>query len=348
MAQHDGVIADQAGLAFLADLNNALMADKTLNSGATEPATKYAGMLWLDTSTTPPVLKQRNQANTDWVTLSSLIDAEVMPSPSAGGYRKRKADNSGDETRTPQQVADELSPLMAVGRNAIINGNFAVNQRAMSGTVVLAAGQYGHDRWKAGASGCTYTFATVENVTTLTISAGSLQQVIEGANLFTDTYVLSWSGTAQGKIGAGAYGASGVTGAVTGGSNLTVEFGTGTLSLVQLEPGSVATPFERRSLAQEFALCLRYFFTLVGQSVVVGRSTSVSGGFCGTQLFPVPMRAAPTITWGAVATQGGTAGTIPTGASVFAWAPSTANGSGFTTGAAFYFAFTDVRFNAEL
>jgi hypothetical protein len=89
----------------------------------------------------------------------------------------------------------------AIGtKNVIIDGNFNVNQRGVSGTVTLAAGAYGHDRWKGGASGCTYTFATVENVTTLTISAGSLIQVVEGLNLQSGIYTLSFSGTAQGKI----------------------------------------------------------------------------------------------------------------------------------------------------
>lgn len=143
--------------------------------------------------------------------------------------------------------------------NAIINGNFQVNQRGVSGTVTLAAGAYGHDRWKAGASGCTYTFATVNNVTTLTISAGSLIQVIEGLNLYSGTYTLSWTGTAQGKIGAGSYAGSGVTGSVTGGTNLNIEFGTGTLSLVQFEPGVEASPFERRDYGRELIMCQRYF-----------------------------------------------------------------------------------------
>ena len=184
--------------------------------------------------------------------------------------------------------------------NAIINGNFGINQRGVSGTVTLAAGVYGHDRWKAGASGCTYTFATVDNVTTLTISAGSLIQVIEGLNLQSGTYTLSWTGTAQGKIGAGSYGASGITGTAVGGTNLNIEFGTGTVSLVQLEKGSTATPFEFRSIGQELALAQRYYwrsgngglFSTLGSSVVVGSST-INGFSVKT---PVTMRASPTST----------------------------------------------------
>jgi hypothetical protein len=164
-------------------------------------------------------------------------------------------------------------------KNKIINGNFAVNQRTVSGTVTLAAGVYGHDRWKAGASGCTYTFATVENVTTITITAGSLLQIIEGLNLFTGTHILSWQGTAQGKIGAGSYGTSGLTGIVTGGTNINIEFGVGTLKLAQLEQGSVATPFEVLDYGDVLRKCQRYYevgrCTLNGYSVT-GMTNEIS------------------------------------------------------------------------
>ena len=185
-------------------------------------------------------------------------------------------------------------------RNLVINGGFIINQRAVSGTVILDAGTHGHDRWKAGASGCTYTFATSANVTTITISAGSLVHVVEGTLLQSGNVVLSWAGTAQGKIAAGSFGASGITATATGGTNLNIEFGTGTLASVQLESGTIANAFEIRPPTIELLLCMRYFF-----SWVPGASARVFGiGQCYTttnaayhlKTFTVPMRAAPTVT----------------------------------------------------
>jgi len=189
-------------------------------------------------------------------------------------------------------TADMASSVPLGTKNKIINGNLGINQRAVTGSVVLAAGVYGHDRWKAGASGCSYTFATTANVTTITISAGSLLQVIEGLNLQSGTHTLSWTGTATAKIDAGSYSASGVTGTATGGTNMTIDFSTGTLSLVQLEEGSTATPFEHRSYGQELALCQRYF-------EILGRVLGGISGVTGTQYvsysFKETKRAAPTV-----------------------------------------------------
>lgn len=186
---------------------------------------------------------------------------------------KQESNYLRDESASLSNDLNTLSEQLGGFKNKVINSNFAINQRDVSGTVTLAAGAYGHDRWKAGSSGCTYTFATVNNVTTLTITAGTLVQVIEGLNLQSGTHILTWTGTAQGRIGSGAYGASGVTGTAVGGTNQSIEFSTGTISKVQYEEGSIATPFEHRPIGLELALCLRYYERLKRAVYVSMRGT---------------------------------------------------------------------------
>lgn len=193
---------------------------------------------------------------------------------------------------------------IAGNRNKLINGSFAHNQRVVSGTVTLSAGAYGHDYWKAGASGCTYTFATTNNVTTITITAGSLTQIINGRNLNTGTYVLSWTGTAQGRVGGGSYAASGLTAAITGGTNTTIEFNTGSLTFAQFEIGTTPTAFEFRH--NELQLCQQRYFKTYSQTVAPG--TAGAAGPAGITAmaacnfasfpvaFPVTMEAVPTCT----------------------------------------------------
>lgn len=70
MATHDYVIANGTGAAVRSDLNDALAAIVSNNSGATAPATTYAYMWWPDTTT--GLLKQRNAANSAWITIGTL------------------------------------------------------------------------------------------------------------------------------------------------------------------------------------------------------------------------------------------------------------------------------------
>jgi hypothetical protein len=73
MAQSDMNIANQGFPAFRADLNDQLEALVTNSSGATAPATTFPHQWWLDTSTTPSTLRQRNAANDAWVVIG-LVD----------------------------------------------------------------------------------------------------------------------------------------------------------------------------------------------------------------------------------------------------------------------------------
>ena len=199
-----------------------------------------------------------------------------------------------------QAIANIDAGALAGFRNLIINPLLGINQRQKSGTVVLAAGVYGHDRFKAGAGGCTYTFSTNNGVTTFNISAGSIQQVIGAENIAgrQGEYVLSWSGTAQGRINGGSYGATGVPKATLDGSaNVTVEWSTGTLSLPQLEREFV-TDFSTRAYPAELHLCQYYAFTLGGGDVLCNVSfpSSVYLGI-GTLDYPRDMRAAPSFSF---------------------------------------------------
>ena len=83
MATHDYVIANGTGAAVRSDLNGALAAIVSNNSSATEPATMYAYQWWADTTT--GLLKQRNSANSAWITIGTLASTNLGLLSLAGG-----------------------------------------------------------------------------------------------------------------------------------------------------------------------------------------------------------------------------------------------------------------------
>jgi hypothetical protein len=238
--------------------------------------------------------------------------------PVAGAGKLRFNSDSGSFEGNNGAAWTAISSLSS----KLINGGFPINQLALTGTVALAAGAYGHDMWKAGAGGCTYTFSTVQNVTTVTISAGTLMQVIEGLNLQSGQHYLTWTGTATGRVDSGAYGASGVVGTAIGGTNQTVEFGVGTLSLVGYTQSAISS-FEFRPIGVELPLCQRYYQKTYDLGVAPGSATQI-GAITVFSLqsnrpyinskFPVVMRATPTITIYNPTT--GAIGTADTGISI--------------------------------
>ena len=173
-------------------------------------------------------------------------------------------------------------------KNLLIDAGFIINQRIYVSSAALASGAYGHDRWKAGASGGNYSFTQLASSTTITIAASkSLIQVIEDKNVNGTSFVLSWTGTAQARYAvnsatpSGSYAASPIL--ITGqtvGTTMSVEFNTGTLTNPQLELGAIATSFDYRPYNTEVDLCQRYF-QLYGASSgsVFGGSFLVRTGF---------------------------------------------------------------------
>jgi hypothetical protein len=136
MAQHDYNLANQSGLAFRQDLNNALAAIVSQNSGASEPSTTYAYQRWADI--TAGVMKMRNGANNAWITLYQL-DGEYTAIAIENGTAAAPAfyfKDSGTDTGIYSSGADALDfstggtrrlGIGSAGDVTVYTGNVTIN-----------------------------------------------------------------------------------------------------------------------------------------------------------------------------------------------------------------------------
>ena len=92
MAVHDYVVANGTGSAVRQDINNALAAIVSNNSGSSEPGTTYAYQWWADTNAN--VLKIRNSANNAWITLRELDGTMLIEDGSASSPGLAFADDT--------------------------------------------------------------------------------------------------------------------------------------------------------------------------------------------------------------------------------------------------------------
>jgi len=100
----------------------------------------------------------------------------------------------------------------------------------------------------------------------------------------------NYLGTVETWAAADYRGATGQTSVV--GTNGATFYITG----VQLEAGSVATPFEHRQYGQELALCQRYYATQIGPGYLPALCFSTNRVLSGVPYSAPPMRATPAVT----------------------------------------------------
>ena len=292
MSQHDFNIANQGFPSTRADLNAALQALGSNSSGATAPSTTYPYQFWYDSTTDS--LKMRDETNSLWITIGAFNQGTGVFTPSlaeAGLGTAAYEDIGFFATAAQGAKADALS-----GRNLIINGSGRINQRSyVSGTATVGANKFTLDRWFVVTSGQNLTFTGTAAGRTMTAPAGGVSQVIEGSNIVGGTYVINWAGTATCTVG-GVARAKGDTFTLTANTNTTVKFSSGTFSEVQVELGSIVTPFERVDIGVELAKCQRYFTRDLGVDMTGWPAVS---GITNTRRFfvefPVSMRSLPTV-----------------------------------------------------
>ena len=142
----------------------------------------------------------------------------------------------------------------------------------------------------------TYITITIPGDTTGTWSTTNSTGIHIGFQLGTGS---SYTTTAGSWVGATYLGATGAT-SVIGTSGATFY-----LTGVQLEAGTVATPFEFRQYGQELLLCKRYYWQIVtGTSLdlMLNGSNYQSNQWESVVTYPVEMRAVPSITFTAAST----------------------------------------------
>jgi hypothetical protein len=115
MAQHDYVIDNQTAPNFRADLNNALLAIVSNNSGSSAPSTTYANMIWYDSGAN--ILKMRNEADDVWINLGTLdqvantFAANILLASQA----EAEAGSNNTKAMTPLRTAQAITALAPEG-----------------------------------------------------------------------------------------------------------------------------------------------------------------------------------------------------------------------------------------
>ncbi len=128
MPQHDYDIANQTASAARTDINLALKALASNSSGASAPSTTYANQLWYDTVNDQ--LKQRNEANSAWITLGTVdqTNSKFEPNFTPATNAEALAGTNNTKVMTPLRVEERVDPVtMSSNTMTDVIGSRAIN-----------------------------------------------------------------------------------------------------------------------------------------------------------------------------------------------------------------------------
>ena len=223
--QHDLNIANQGFPAFRADLNDALVALGSTNSGATAPATTYANQLWYDTANN--ILKIRNEDNDAWisiVTLNQVADTTTaigstvlanLATVAASQVEMEAGTEAALRTMSPLRVAQAVSALSSSrGLFKKANPNIVAFTKTGNGTATTSSIIY------VEVNGSIKTIASGTSITMPTLVAGTDYAIwakTDGTLEATSNHTSPPTANAR-KIGGFHYAAGGNATAQSGGN----------------------------------------------------------------------------------------------------------------------------------
>jgi hypothetical protein len=114
MAQHDYNIANQTASSARTDINNALSAIQSTNSGVAAPTTTVGNMIWYDTANN--ILQIRNEGNTAWITLGTVDQggSKFEPNQTIATQAEAEAGVQATKLMTAVRVAQAIDAQVVI------------------------------------------------------------------------------------------------------------------------------------------------------------------------------------------------------------------------------------------
>lgn len=237
-----------------------------------------------------------------------------------GKLQKQNTDEITNRTSAiTTAVAAAVGNRGGVNRNILDNSDFRVQQRGLTAVTNAVNGTYWVDRWQCVGT----TSATVAQwgqgassgqggsafQWTMVITLGTVQQIVPEEYLSNGSYTISWFGTAPLNIyrQTNSTFTTVVTGATSpytfnfdpdaANSKLILRWGVGRLERPQLERGSVATEYEPRPPAVEWAACQRFYARVFGLGMNAPYCSAAGQAMSIRIPWPVQMRSYPAVTF---------------------------------------------------